>query len=537
MTAFRSGPTGTQGQNKVRCAIYTRKSTEDGLEQDFNSLDAQREACEAYIASQKHEGWVLLAKPYDDGGISGGHLDRPGVQALLADVDAGLVDQIVVYKVDRLTRSLTDFSKLVDRLDAAGASFVSVTQSFNTATSMGRLTLNMLLSFAQFEREVTAERIRDKIAASKARGLWMGGNIPFGYNKDGRTLRINEEEAQIIRKLFQDFAEGQKVGDIAENLRRKGIRTRARVNANGKQTGGKPFARGHLYEILSNPIYIGKIRHKHKVHDGRHEALISDDLWERVQRRLDKNNQGQRTGNSYRRSNLPLLGKLLCALGAPFVASHSRRKGRRYDYYVRNPKVCHGKAETSLRYSAAMLEGTIGQAVAAYLPPYLAGTDLAGRSNPECSENLCPQTPSTWNPYIKSITIEPGQIQIQFEDWLANAGSLELPFTLRRQNKEQRIIVPGTQSSIDETIVKNLAYGRFLYRQLKAGVSLTATSQALAIKESWAKKLLGYAFINPRIVDAATSGTLPAWATAQWFAKQNWPMDFQSQNELIDQSR
>jgi site-specific DNA recombinase len=211
---------------RVRCAIYTRKSTEEGLEQEFNSLDAQREACEAYIASQKHEGWELLPDHYDDGGISGGHLDRPALQDLMQAVDEKRVDQIVVYKIDRLTRSLADFAKLVDRLDAAKASFVSVTQSFNTATNMGRLTLNVLLSFAQFEREVTAERIRDKIAASKRKGLWMGGNVPLGYQPDGRTLKIEEAEAVVVRKLYDLYLEHQTIGLVKERAEALGLRTK-----------------------------------------------------------------------------------------------------------------------------------------------------------------------------------------------------------------------------------------------------------------------------------------------------------------------
>ncbi len=201
---------------KIRCAIYARKSSEDGLEQEFNSLDAQREACAAYVASQKHEGWVLLPNPYDDGGLSGGSLERPALKQLLEDIGAGLVDQIIVYKIDRLTRSLADFSKIVDVLDASEASFVSVTQSFNTATSMGRLTLNMLLSFAQFEREVTAERIRDKIASSKRKGLWMGGYVPMGYDPDGRSLKINECEAKTISKLYDLYEQHQTVRGVKE---------------------------------------------------------------------------------------------------------------------------------------------------------------------------------------------------------------------------------------------------------------------------------------------------------------------------------
>ena len=223
---------------KIRCAIYTRKSSEEGLEQEFNSLHAQREACAAYVASQKAEGWVLLPAEYDDGGISGGTLERPALQRLLGDIDAGLVDQIVVYKIDRLTRSLADFAKIVDRLDAAGASFVSVTQSFNTATSMGRLTLNMLLSFAQFEREVTAERIRDKIAASKRKGLWMGGQVPLGYEADGRTLRINAEEARTVRTLYALYDRLGTVRAVKAEADRLDLVTKVRSKPDGSRTGG-----------------------------------------------------------------------------------------------------------------------------------------------------------------------------------------------------------------------------------------------------------------------------------------------------------
>lgn len=259
---------------KLRCAIYTRKSSEEGLEQEFNSLDAQREACAAYITSQKHEGWVLLPEHYDDGGLSGGSLERPALKQLLSDIADGRVDQIVVYKIDRLTRSLADFSKIVDTLDAAEASFVSVTQSFNTATSMGRLTLNMLLSFAQFEREVTAERIRDKIAASKRRGLWMGGQVPLGYDADGRTLKINKAEAKTIRTLYDLYEKHgtvRAVKSVADDL---DLRSKQRTASDGTRTGGVALDRGHIHHLLTNPIYAGRIRHKDKVHQGQHDAII-----------------------------------------------------------------------------------------------------------------------------------------------------------------------------------------------------------------------------------------------------------------------
>ncbi len=242
----------------IRCAIYTRKSSDEGLEQDFNSLDAQREACAAYVLSQASEGWKLLPELYDDGGLSGGTLERPALQRLLADVKAGGIDIIVVYKVDRLTRSLLDFSKLVEALDEAGTSFVSVTQSFNTTTSMGRLTLNMLLSFAQFEREVTAERIRDKIAASKAKGMWMGGTPPLGYRPDGRSLAIIDDHACIVRDIFARYRKLGNVRLVANELASEGITSPPRVTTKGQSYGGCSFTRGQLYYMLRNPIYVGR---------------------------------------------------------------------------------------------------------------------------------------------------------------------------------------------------------------------------------------------------------------------------------------
>src|SRR6266566_4759517 len=257
-----------------RCAIYTRKSSEEGLEQEFNSLHAQREACEAYIQSQRHEGWTCLRETYDDGGLSGATIDRPALQQLLADIQAGRVDIVVCYKVDRLTRSLTDFAKIVEVFDAKGVSFVSVTQQFNTTTSMGRLTLNVLLSFAQFEREVTGERIRDKIAASKQKGMWMGGLVPIGYDVIDRRLQVNQTEAETVREIFRRYLELGSVRLLMEDLNRRGIRSKVRVANNGKQSGGNPFFRGALYVLLSNPIYIGEIRHKGVRHPGLHEPIV-----------------------------------------------------------------------------------------------------------------------------------------------------------------------------------------------------------------------------------------------------------------------
>ena len=321
----------------VRCAIYTRKSSDEGLEQDFNSLDAQREACAAYVMSQASEGWTLIETHYDDGGISGGTLDRPGLQALLADVAAGKIDIIVVYKVDRLTRSLLDFARLVEALDTGGTSFVSITQSFNTTTSMGRLTLNMLLSFAQFEREVTAERIRDKIAASKAKGMWMGGRPPLGYAPDGRSLKIVEEHAVLVRDIYERYLKLGAVRLLAQQLDDEAIRIPVRTTRAGKTFGGCRFSRGQLYAILKNPIYCGRIAHGDKIYEGAHEAIIVPQLWNTVQQRLKTNATGTRKGGD---KNMPparpaLLASLLFdAAGSPLVATHTRKAGQRYDYYV-----------------------------------------------------------------------------------------------------------------------------------------------------------------------------------------------------------
>ncbi len=255
---------------RKRCAVYTRKSTEDGLEQDFNSLDAQREACSAYILSQASEGWEAVHELYDDGGWSGGNMDRPALTQLLEDIKAGKVDVIVVYKVDRLTRNLADFAKIVEILDAHDASFVSVTQAFNTTTSMGRLTLNVLLSFAQFEREVTGERIRDKIAASKKKGLWMGGNVPFGYEVTDRKLIVNAAEADIVRYMFRRYGELRSVPLLVDELDAKRIRTRQRTMKGGRIVGGGAFRTGALTQLLKNPVYAGKVRHKDDIHEGAH---------------------------------------------------------------------------------------------------------------------------------------------------------------------------------------------------------------------------------------------------------------------------
>jgi len=317
----------------VRCAIYTRKSSEEGLEQSFNSLDAQREACQAFILSQRQEGWRALPARYDDGGYSGGNLERPALKQLLADVEASKVDTIVVYKVDRLTRSLADFAKIVETLDARGVSFVSVTQQFNTTSSMGRLTLNVLLSFAQFEREVTGERIRDKIAASKRKGMWMGGARPLGYDAKERKLIVNLKEAQLVCDLYRLYLELGCVSKLKSHLDQQGIKSRARISAAGNHSGGASYSRGALYQILKNRLYLGEIVHRDQVYAGEHQGIVPRELWDRAQAQLRSDNQGRRIGIRATAPSL-LAGLLEDAQGSRFTPSHAVKRGRRYRYYV-----------------------------------------------------------------------------------------------------------------------------------------------------------------------------------------------------------
>jgi site-specific DNA recombinase len=320
---------------KLRCAVYTRKSSEEGLEQEFNSLHAQREACEAYVASQRSEGWALIREPYDDGGFSGGTLERPALKRLLADIEEGLVDVVVVYKIDRLSRSLMDFSKLVEVFDRAGVTFVSVTQSFNTTTSMGRLTLNILLSFAQFEREVTAERIRDKIAASRAKGMWMGGTVPLGYEVKDRKLVVQEADAAIVRSIFERFVQIGSATVLARELRRDRVQSKR----------GNPIDKGYVYKLLNNPVYIGMAVHKGTAFPGEHAAIIDRALWEKVHWILAENT---RTRSARTRAQTPplLKGLIFGPSGAAMSPTHTRKGNRLYRYYVsqdvlkRGPYAC-----------------------------------------------------------------------------------------------------------------------------------------------------------------------------------------------------
>jgi DNA invertase Pin-like site-specific DNA recombinase len=337
--AVRSGP-----GSRIRCAVYTRKSSEEGLEQSFNSLQAQREACESYIASQRHEGWHGIKAHYDDGGYSGGTLERPALKRLLEDIASGKVDTVVVYKVDRLTRSLADFAKIVEEFDGQGISFVSVTQQFNTTTSMGRLTLNVLLSFAQFEREVTGERIRDKVAASKKKGMWMGGRVPLGYDLRDHQLFINQEEATLVRQIFTDYLRLGCVSELKRCLDKAGIRGKSRMTQDGRISEAS-FSRGSLYSLLANRLYVGEIAHRGQIHPGQHQAIIERNLWEKVAAQLAENRRTRRRRGSKHPPAL-LTGMLFDDQGQRYTPTHALKCGRRYRYYT-SQTVIQGKEASS----------------------------------------------------------------------------------------------------------------------------------------------------------------------------------------------
>ena len=345
---------------RLRCAIYTRKSSEEGLEQAFNSLDAQREACAAFILSQKHEGWTVLPTLYDDGGFSGGTMDRPALQRLLDDIRAGKVDVVVVYKIDRLTRSLFDFAKIVEAFDARGVSFVSITQQFNTTTSMGRLTLNVLLSFAQFEREVAGERIRDKIAASKKKGMWMGGLPSLGYDVQNRKLVVNEEEVLTVLHIFRRYVQLRSVRALQAELDAAGIRSKQRILANGTPYGGQKLSRGALYLMLQNRIYRGEITHKGNAYPGEHPALVDKVLWDQVQAILAENRVNREVG-SYAKQPSLLAGLAFDETGERLTPSHAVKKGTRYRYYVSRSLIIGTAKDRSKgrRIPAANLESLV----------------------------------------------------------------------------------------------------------------------------------------------------------------------------------
>jgi DNA invertase Pin-like site-specific DNA recombinase len=375
---------------KTRCAVYTRKSSEEGLEQEFNSLDAQRESCKAYITSQRSEGWVMVPDSYDDGGISGGTMERPALKRLFADIEAGLVNVVVVYKIDRLSRSLADFARMVELFDTHEVTFVSVTQQFNTTTSMGRLTLNILLSFAQFEREVTAERIRDKFAASRKKGMWMGGRPPLGYDIKNRKLVVNKSEAKLVRHIFERFLQIGSATLLVRELAEQGYRTKSWITLKGHVRKGRMIDKGFLYKMLSNRVYLGLAVHKGTCYPGEHDAIIDQVLWDRVHSILSQN---AHTRANITRASTPALlkGLIRCkSCGCAMTPSHTRRRGRLYRYYVCQSAIKKGHDACPVRsVPAADVEGAVIDQIRALIrsPEVIAGTlGVINKQNPDGRE-------------------------------------------------------------------------------------------------------------------------------------------------------
>ena len=537
-----------------RCAIYTRKSTEEGLDQTFNSLDAQREACEAYVLSQKHEGWTALPRAYDDGGFSGGSMDRPGLRQLLADVEAGAIDVVVVYKVDRLTRALADFARIVAIFDAAGASFVSVTQAFNTTTSMGRLTLNVLLSFAQFEREVTAERVRDKIAASKAKGMWMGGVVPIGYCAAARTLRPVPDEAALVQQIYTRYLVLGSVQRLKAELDGAGICTPERLHRNGRGSGGAAFSRGRLYNLLANPLFVGRIRHRGLVHPGQHPAIVEEALWQSVQDSLAANRQNRAQRTAKRPS--PLAGRLLDPDGRKMRPSHARKNGRRYRYYV-SADLVEGSVATGAsgwRIPAPEIEAAVGNAVATRLlePDFLsellrfnpsateASTSLIGRIS-ELAERLGATASIAGREALQLLISRVGlsrsglraEVNLERFNEISNDPSgvspilgfppfiVFAPLRLQRRGPELRIVLQGAAAPApkpDPRLVRTLIEARTWaadYLDPNQDLSVSAIARRVGANVGDVSRSLQFAFLAPDLAEAILDGATPVTLTAE----------------------
>jgi site-specific DNA recombinase len=534
---------------KTYCAIYTRKSSDEGLEQEFNSLDAQREACEAFIKSQKHEGWVCLPAAYDDGGLSGGTMERPALKRLLAEIEAGKVHIVVVYKVDRLTRSLADFAKIVDVLDAAGASFVSVTQQFNTTTSMGRLTLNMLLSFAQFEREIASERIRDKIAASKAKGMWMGGNVPLGYDVKDRKLIVNELEAEAVRTIFRTYLDVRSVRQLRIELDRFGIVSKRRERAQGVLAGGKPFSRGTLYTLLQNPIYQGKISHKGKVHPGQHERIIDEELWSSVQELLANNRHDQFIGAAANCASL-LAGLIVDADGQSMKATHANKKGKRYRYYVSAPLISgEGVAgPNAMRVPAGEIEslvvGRLRELVAARnaIAEALAPLRLNARQTELvlASANRCARAsdghirfgqPEALRQCVKRVTAGANCVEVELDlsglvailigeafvvEQRVSPFVMSIEAKLTRAGKGKRIVIDADGPGVDQALIKLLREALAMRRVVCDGGSPEHQSEAwTSTYRARRIALLRLSYLAPHVVRVILNGRQPADLSAK----------------------
>ena len=539
------------------CAIYTRKSSEEGLEQGFNSLDAQREACEAFVLSQKTQGWKVVGT-YDDGGYSGGNVERPGLKRLLADIALKKVRAVVVYKVDRLTRSLADFAKLVELFDANGVSFVSVTQQFNTTSSMGRLTLNVLLSFAQFEREVTGERIRDKIAASKKKGMWMGGNAPMGYLPKERTLVIDEPGAERVREIFRLYLELGGVYALKAELERRGWKTPVRQVETAR--GGRPFLRGNLYGMLGNAIYIGQIVHKGAVYAGLHPPIIDSELWAAVQAQLAANLRSHEHRSNAAEPSL-LAGLVFDDQGHRIQPTHTKKGVRRYRYYIRAAE--HSTDQRALRIPAPELEGAVLGALTSYLRDEeqvlkamegVSARDVQDRLRRavRLAEDLEAGTAASriemLRRLVARITVGAEQLEIVLRMttmWGSDATpdestTIVVPVQLKRCGLAVRLIVRGPEEERargpDPRLIALLVKAQRWFALLKSGErpSVLAIAQEHGTASADVTRVIYLAFLAPNIVQRIVRGEHPiGLGTKKLLAMAPLPLGWDQQRRVL----
>jgi site-specific DNA recombinase len=509
----------------IRCAIYTRKSTDHGLEQEFNSLDAQREACEAYIKSQASQGWRSLPQPYDDAAYSGGNLDRPALRQLLKDIDTGLIDTVVVYKIDRLTRSLADFAKLVELFDARSISFVAVTQQFNTTTSMGRLTLNILLSFAQFERELSSERVRDKVAASRRKGIWTGGNVPLGYDSKGKKLVINQQEAKTIRMIFERYLVLKSFQRLIEELDKNGVVTKRREFGQGKMAGGVPFAYGSLAHLLKNRIYLGETGHNGKWFPGEHQAILKPETFDQVQQLL-KHNRIRRTIHRHQNGAL-LAGLIFDDRGNRMSPSFSVKNRIRYPYYVSSALLRGRKANAGSlpRLPAHEIEAPVLTAARGRFPNMEAAPT---------HRDLVEQC-------IERVVVGNEKVEIKFKahDNETNA-TIEIPWSSARNTSPARMeggfdsdaLTPSPQ------LVQAIVCAHRWVRLLTDGTHKTVESlaQSVNVHPKIVRNGIRMAFLSPDITAAILEGHQPTTLSLMDFknelalgwAKQRRALEFQA---------
>jgi site-specific DNA recombinase len=539
-----------------RCAVYTRKSSEEGLEQEFNSLDAQREAGVAFVKSQSGEGWRLVETRYDDGGISGGTLERPALQRLLQDIDAGRVQVVVVYKVDRLTRSLADFAKLVEVFERKGVSFVSVTQQFNTTTSMGRLMLNVLLSFAQFEREVTGERIRDKIAASKKKGMWMGGTPPIGYVAKGRRLEVVNEQADIVRHIFRRYTALGCITLLARELARDGIRTRRYSSASGRSFGGCAFSRGHLHRILTNRMYLGQIQHGGAVYPGEHAGIIDEELWRMAQERLEANRNGRKRAKAADPTGL-LQGKVFDDAGNPMTAMRARKGSRVHRYYVSRAVLEQRREQAGSvpRVPANLLESVVLRAVQSSvsrrgIPPTTRMGEKSKEEQQHCDAFSDVDRVLVTSQHLEIQMLGLGEVKHMDADSTDaddNSASREVvtvkvPFELQRHRGAVHVVLPSDGSAAQDipnpALVRVVVLGKEWAGWLLTGEvrSVREVARKAGVTPSYASRLIRYAFLAPDITEAVLRGA-PGVDLAAFGQCGALPLDWKGQCRLAGVKR